>query len=335
MRGSCCSQGELEHRSVKNTYKRTNFVNPIPQMTNLERREFHLRQRADELDELEKEFLGGGLSDADVTIEHGPEAEPEDPLHWGPSSERYNISQRGTPIRFGDFLSEHTGDPATKVSTITLSFKHYMYAGIAQGFFSRLQQHIVERLGTSADTGPTSRETISFPKGRFYQHNTIRVNYTTYDIRRARDTINPQSTQKYIMIRNSENNVRHPFWYAKLLAVLHVDAEIPNLTSDNQIYTPPQRFVILWVRWLGGIRWGGWSQNRLDLVGYVDDGSKSGSFGFVDPATIVRGSYLIPAFEFGRSKDLLDKSIAWDDAEEGDWAAYYVIRWGSPRLCLS
>lgn len=154
----------------------------------------------------------------------------------------------------------------------------------------------------------------------------LRIYYTTYEIRRARELINPQSCQNFAMVRNVDENIRHPFWYAKILAVLHINVEVADPTCERQVSLSTRRVDMLWVRRLGGHRWGGWTQNRLDLVGYIDDGSKSGSFGFIDPATVVRGSYLIPAFELGQTKDLLTKSCAWDDEEKGDWVAYYVMR---------
>jgi hypothetical protein len=130
------------------------------------------------------------------------------------------------------------------------------------------------------------------------------------------------------MLRNVENTVVHPFWYAKVLAVLHVDVKVTSNSAQNPhaMDVSTHRVEMLWVWWLGGIRWGGWAKNRLDLVGYIDDGTQSGSFGLIDPAMAVRSPLLIPASEYGQTKTLLNESCAWDDQEEGDWVAYYIMR---------
>lgn len=107
-------QGELEHRSIKKAYKSTSHVDPVPQTTALERREAHLCQHATELNALDKNILGNKpLSSEDTNAD---EPETDDPLQWGPSSERYSISLRGTPIHIGDFINQHISDPAVKVS---------------------------------------------------------------------------------------------------------------------------------------------------------------------------------------------------------------------------
>jgi hypothetical protein len=125
------------------------------------------------------------------------------------------------------------------------------------------------------------------------------------------------------MVRNTETDVHHPFWYAKLLGIYHVDAR----EAGTGFRQPTRRFDLLWVRWLGGLKWGGWSQQRLDMISYVDSGDCEGSFDFIDPALVIRGAYLAPVFNLGHTKKLLRQSLAWDSAEEGDWTAYYVIRY--------
>ncbi|KAG8682225.1 hypothetical protein FRC11_000105 [Ceratobasidium sp. 423] len=70
---------EQEHQSVKNIFDRTSYIDPTKQMTKLERQESHLRNCGEELKELKKNVLGDKMSQ--------DEAQLEDPLHWGPSSE--------------------------------------------------------------------------------------------------------------------------------------------------------------------------------------------------------------------------------------------------------
>ncbi|KAG8684338.1 hypothetical protein FRC11_012248, partial [Ceratobasidium sp. 423] len=140
---------EREHRSVKNIFDRTSYIDPTKQMTKLERRESHLRNRGEELEELKKNVLGDKTSQDETQL--------EDPLHWGPSSERYDISEKGTPIRIGDFLKEHEGDPA-----IT-------------NFVPKLQTHALDRVqeSGSCSIGPEEQSLVNFSGGKLYKHNLI------------------------------------------------------------------------------------------------------------------------------------------------------------------
>jgi len=51
-------------------------------------------------------------------------------------------------------------------------------------------------------------------------------------------------------------------------------------------------------------------------------------FTFLDPAQVIRGSHLIPAFSEGQTLALLQatKSVAWvlNPEEEKDWVNFYV-----------
>lgn len=99
---------------MKNKYKRKNYVDPLPQITALERQETHLHDCAEELNELEKEILGIKPFDKVMSTN---DTELEDSLNWGASLEQYCVPQCGVSIPIGNFLKQHANDPATKVST--------------------------------------------------------------------------------------------------------------------------------------------------------------------------------------------------------------------------
>lgn len=83
----------------------------------------------------------------------------------------------------------------------------------------------------------------------------------------------------------------------------------------------------LFVRWFGcdaGAR-GGWKQKKLDLVGFLESDLKP--FGFINPADVIRGVHLIPAFHLGRTGELLPGPSCYkDDINGKEWAWYYVNR---------
>ncbi len=57
-------------------------------------------------------------------------------------------------------------------------------------------------------------------------------------------------------------------------------------------------------------------------LGFVQNDEGQIPFGFLDPAHVVRGCHLIPAFNAGRTRDLLDHSFVQN--ENGDWTNFYV-----------
>ena len=129
------------------------------------------------------------------------------------------------------------------------------------------------------------------------------VNYTTYDIRRDRDTINT-SSRRYVMVQSPEvGDNTHPYWYAQVLGIYHTQASTTHPAAAKHSAQPIQ---FLWVRWLGtepGYRSGS-QVARLPKIGFVEVTDED-AFGFLDPDLIIRGSHLIPAFHSGQTCDLM------------------------------
>lgn len=203
-----------------------------------------------------------------------------------------------------------------------------------QYFMRDLQDYFLGRLlNKSSDGGvphysDKERNRLSILGDRIYTHKFLRVNYTTYDMRRAQDSINPH-THPDIMVLSHEDKAlnRHPYWYARVLSIFHADVRLNN---GDGTATPSQRLEGLWVRWYGlnSEHRGGWDTRRLHRVGFVEhDPVEEGTFGFIDPSVVIRGVHLIPAFAHGKTSDLLGPSkIARLGPKEGDedWRYYYV-----------
>lgn len=187
-----------------------------------------------------------------------------------------------------------------------------------------LRNHILGRLhgreydGEELEFDEREHFSLNILKNRGYSHSYLRCNYTTYDVRRDTDVINPSiPSRSFAMMRSAEGD--HPFWYAKILKIFHVQVQYPPLGILK-----PRRIDILRVRWLGDDPdgTGGIQQKRLHRVGYIPEGP--GAFGFIDPGSVIRGCFLVPAFKYGLTSKLLPPSAAWDVSEEGDWENYYV-----------
>ncbi len=86
----------------------------------------------------------------------------------------------------------------------------------------------------------------------------------------------------------------------------------------------------LWVQWFGvepGRYRHGICYARLPKIGFVES-TDPYAFTFLDPAQVIRGVHLIPAFSEGRTSTLLPtaKSVAriLNPEEDNDWVNFYV-----------
>ncbi|KAH7903999.1 hypothetical protein BJ138DRAFT_1019753, partial [Hygrophoropsis aurantiaca] len=153
---------------------------------------------------------------------------------------------------------------------------------------------------------------------RIYYHQIARFNYTTYDVRRAQDVINPRTPHCNIMILNNINNEASHYRYAKVLGVHHANIVFAGSGSDTH------RMDFLFVRWYECIELGSWEMQTLDRVRFkpldCDD-----AFGFISPDDILRSIHIIPCFSRGmRHEDGVGISLLAGDCN--DWHEYYVNR---------
>jgi hypothetical protein len=202
-----------------------------------------------------------------------------------------------------------------------------------KNFLPKLQDHLLGRLiGREFDGDmheeftDSDRNSIRFVGGKIYSVQTCRIYYTSYDLQRQSDTINPH-THPDIMLRSPVNGGAEPYWYARVLGVYHA-----NIWAESSVIPDARnirRMDFLLVRWFGeesGYR-SGFSRARLPKIGFVESTDEF-AFSFVDPANVVRGCHLIPAFNAGRSADLLPcaRSIArcLNPEDIDDWLIFYV-----------
>ena len=208
-----------------------------------------------------------------------------------------------------------------------LTFSHHL-----QNFIYKLRVHLLSRLlgkGLSGDDSQLftdeERNSVCIVNNTIFSACQLSVNYTTYDIRRDRDTINP-NTHPYVMLRSPEDGAGvHPYWYTQVLKVYHTNV---STTHPEALRHSAQRMEFLWVRWLGiepGYRSGS-RVARLPKVGFVEH-TGDDAFGFLDPDLIIRGSHLIPDFNSGRTRDLMPHdglTVARPPDQKDDWTNFYV-----------
>ncbi|KAF7370032.1 hypothetical protein MSAN_00633200 [Mycena sanguinolenta] len=239
----------------------------------------------------------------------------DDPLGATPLDIHHHTSRaRRRPLDMYNDFDPESGDPAMV------------------DFIPKLKDHVLGRLqkrefdgDTHEEFTPDDRNTVRIIGNRIYATRTLRVNYTTYDVRRGQDTLNPR-TSCFAMVHSAETEAgAHPYWYCQILGIFHTT--VCEVASNGE-HTTPQSMEILWVRWMGvepGFR-AGIKMARLPKVGFVEE-SDPYAFGFLDPQHVIRGCHLIPDFAAGRTNDLLatqgpTAARSPDDTE--DWRTYYV-----------
>lgn len=148
----------------------------------------------------------------------------------------------------------------------------------------------------------------------------MRVNYTTYDVRRAQDSINPRNHTDIMILAHEAGET---YWYARVIGIFHADV---RHTGPFSKHARPQRMEFLWVRWIGrdATYRSGFKAKRLPRVGFVPMDHED-PFGFLDPQLVIRAVHLMPAFAHGRTDELLGPSIVRQPRERNeDWQYFYV-----------
>lgn len=200
-----------------------------------------------------------------------------------------------------------------------------------QNFSPKLRQHCLARLqGVESSRNFSNSEltTLEIRDNKIYRHHRVRVNYTTYDIRRAQDSINPRTRRDLMVLSDSTDHGAHPYWYARAITVFHAYVRQRNAPGDAGKFT---RMDFIWVRWYSEpLSRCGWAAKRLPRVSFLAQDDPN-AFGFINPADIIRGAHLIPAFIYGGvGEDLLSSpSLArfhGGDSEDecDDWNSMYV-----------
>jgi hypothetical protein len=251
-----------------------------------------------------------------------------------PSAHYYISTEVRHKTNILDWLGEHPDDPALQVSSINSSRSHWSLICIPQDFLPQLKNHLLARIiglnsaGEEPEMDFTSaeRNTITFVNNRLYRHKVLRVNYTTYDLRREQDSLNPRTHADIMVLSHEDEDSVHPYWYAHIIGIFHTVVYFKGLESYPNIESGMRQMEFLWVRWFGRdlTHKSGWGRKRLHRVGFIDSEDPA-AFGFLDARHVIRGVHMIPAFQFGLTDELLPPSIARlpSDNDE-DWRYYYV-----------
>ncbi|KAG2072207.1 hypothetical protein BDR04DRAFT_1127720 [Suillus decipiens] len=189
----------------------------------------------------------------------------------------------------GQYLCNHFGDPAIK------------------DFLPQLKEHIlnclepeIAELLTEILAPSDQDNSILFKCNQLYHHNLTRFNYTTYDVHRAQDVVNPWTPHCNIMLLKHHNDDGHSgeYCYAKVIGIHHV----------NVWYKPVQDHT--------------WDTSTLGCI-HLQPLAHQNVFGFIDPAVVLRACHIIPVFSQHQCNPG-ECGISPLAGDKHDWPEYYV-----------
>jgi hypothetical protein len=237
--------------------------------------------------------------------------------------QHYSVAKRDRDhVDLYALAEQHMGDPALKVSGAHPTSRCSTLTRF-QDFVIKLKDHLLARvLNKQYDDEPPTftskdRNELYITNNRLEARYTMNIYYTTYDLRRGRDTVNMKNRSHVMTL--SQDGI-HPYAYARVLGIYRLDILHGPTMPDTT------KMDVLWVRWfkIDETHRAGWKAKRLYRIKFVPS-LEDGGFGFLDPNDIIRGAHLIPGFHHGhRSPSSTNPSSIWDHEKESDWQNYYV-----------
>lgn len=203
-----------------------------------------------------------------------------------------------------------------------------------QGFIARLRTHLVRRLNPQAianldEVPPHLVDDLDIRDDRLYRHRVVRFNYTSYDMRREQDSVNPRTHPDIMLLDPDSTPGALPYTYARVVGIFHAYARYTGPDSTPAMRRL-QRIDMLWVRWyqLDNHAKSPFHHRRQPRLQFMDaHDPNTAAFDFVDPHVVLRAAYIMPAFYYGTTTEFLehDGSVGWhpDDGDE-DYLFYYA-----------
>jgi hypothetical protein len=168
------------------------------------------------------------------------------------------------------------------------------------------------------------RRHITIVSDAIYQHKTLHLKYTAYDMLGDEDKIY-QCCYPDVMVLSDDEE--HPYMYARILNLFHVNATNTGPNTFLEHHGNGAMLQMAWVRWFKLDRDpgpSGFHSLRYPSVSFYESHSPD-AFGFIHPDEIVRAVHLIPRFKFGQTGEyLVGPSMARPEAEDEDWKHFNV-----------
>jgi hypothetical protein len=197
-----------------------------------------------------------------------------------------------------------------------------------------LRNYLLDRVngvpctGVNTEYPRNKRLELSIIRNTIYSHKVVRFNYTDYCLRRQQDSINP-SSHADIMIPDFTSKNITDFTYARVIGIYHV---LVQMTGELDT----RSFDFLHVRWYTRPVTRKWRLPQLSFFDTTNPANLAHAFGFLDPAQVIRGVHILPAFHHGPAQLLLAPSFAiGKHLDLREFKLHYVGMYVSPHsLCL-
>ncbi|EAU83872.2 hypothetical protein CC1G_09541 [Coprinopsis cinerea okayama7 len=330
---------ELYHKFSKRRYKRTNKKRIALQLARI-----HMRQNR--IAKIRRRLFPNPRE------EGFPEEELDESHFIGKSQ------NRPVPLRsFARGEADGTQDPAYR--NFVWKLRRHLYPRVIQTLLQEATAaqanrpspsltRSIEKLTALKEDADKNGESVDnnachvlFQPERIYAHGRFVKNFTTYDLRRGQDVINPKTSRRNIMCLRDRSSTLFEndgdsdtfssggrFHYARVLGVYHANI-IYN--GPGSLDLRPRRFEFLWVRWYEHCGEGSWDSKQLDRLRFTpltEAEFDSDTIGFLAPEYVLRGCHIIPRFAKGKvyGKGSRIRGASNRIGDDGDYNEYYVNR---------
>lgn len=164
---------------------------------------------------------------------------------------------------------------------------------------------------------------VSFKNNKLYRHNILCVNYTTYDVWRCQDVINPRTSHCDILVlaNRKKMSLDHHYRYGRVIGIFHTNV---SYTGIGAIDHKARHIDFLWVCWFHTLAPPkAWKTCELDCLAFVPL-SCDGAFGFVDPAHVLHTCHIVFLCGALHSDSIGISRLAKDSQ---DYCKYYANRY--------
>ncbi|KAG9097540.1 hypothetical protein FRC06_007448 [Ceratobasidium sp. 370] len=208
--------GKLHNHEIKAQYERTNWQNKVEQMTRIS----DICMVLEDIDNALRQHLKSNDS-------------------AGVNTEGIETLLSGDPYFIGQ-----TDCSEDMILSIALWADCQQCDDAVKLFILQLRWHLLCRfLGSPShpDFDDNQLGRIQFQKGRMYQHRTLQMNYTTYDVHREQDVVNPSTPHCFVLLpAELEADSDHPYIYAKLS---YIECDTDQDITDSFDFIDPKDII--------------------------------------------------------------------------------------------
>lgn len=155
---------------------------------------------------------------------------------------------------------------------------------------------------------PEQLDGVQILDEHLYSHKMLRINYTTYDMRREQDCIAPRRHADVMVPAPEFDDTR--FWYTRVIGIFHVNTRYVG-SAATPLDRRWRRMDLLWVHWFTRDTSipSGFQHRRQPCLQFVNANNPDNDpFGLINPDDVIRAAYIMPAFDTGLTDSLLDAS---------------------------